>query len=133
MQPPVRWLVAMPKAPVLWATAGGRLQPAPSAGGSGSLKSAPCQPGRDYACSSLLIRLLGLTRHSQGIRTLPLAGMWPGDRPTAKTVLSALHIQKVMGDTGLSCFVLRTSCPRPRPSLLASTKYTNSELYTHSP
>lgn len=42
MQPPVRWLVAMPKAPVPWATAGGRLQPAPSAGGSRSLKSAPC-------------------------------------------------------------------------------------------
>ena len=93
---------------------GGRLQSAPSAGGSRSLKSArpvQSQPGRDYACSSLLIRLLGLTRHAHGIRTLPLAGMWPGERPTAKTVLSALHIQKVMGDTGLSCFVLRTSCP----------------------
>lgn len=71
-----------------------------------SLSPAWSQPGRDYTCSSLLIRLLGLTPHSQGIRILPLAGAWAGREANSQD-LSILHIQqKVMGDTGLSLLCL---------------------------
>lgn len=56
MQPPVRWLVAMPKPPVPWATLGLK-----AAAGSQCLSPAWSQPERAYPCSSLLIRRLRLT------------------------------------------------------------------------